>query len=133
MTNKQKNIESQKWDAILFFFQQKFSDGEAINLDGILFLIGVQELGKGFQKFKKDEKLHLMHIAVCRVLEPFGFYQFDYVDNDGWPHYQLIEELPKLSQGEQTVFMKRAIIQYFEEKAWLEKEFLLIEQQIFPN
>ena len=29
----------------------------------------------------KDEKLNLMHIAICRLLEPYGYYQFDFVDN----------------------------------------------------
>ena len=38
---------------------------------------------------------------------------FDYVDNDGWPHYKLIEKLPNLKPGEQTILMKEAIVNYF--------------------
>jgi hypothetical protein len=33
---------------------------------------------------KKDEKLNLMHIAICRLLEPYGFYEFEVFDEDGW-------------------------------------------------
>ena len=38
---------------------------QELDLQGILFLIGVQELGKGYKIFSKDEKVELMHIAVC--------------------------------------------------------------------
>jgi hypothetical protein len=54
-----------------------------------------------------------MHIAICRLLEPFGYYEFDFFDNDGWPHYKVLEELPPLKSGEQTVLMKEAIVLYF--------------------
>ena len=75
-----------RWQQIEEFFRINFTDGETPDLDTILFLIGVQELGQGKKKFKKDDKLNLLHIAVCRVLEPFGFYRFDGQDPDGWPH-----------------------------------------------
>lgn len=95
------------------FFSAEFTDGETPDLDTILFLIGVQELGMGKRRFKKDEKLNLLHIAVCRVLEPFGYYSFDGLDPEGWPHFELKEELPPLKTNEQTLLMKHAIIQYF--------------------
>ena len=120
MDKKQLDIHqpsnTEKWKQIEKFFEQNFTDGETPDLDTILFLIGVQELGQGKRKFKKDEKLNLLHIAVCRVLEPFGFYRFDGLDPDGWPHFEFIEELPPLKTNEQTLLMKHAIIQYFEDQ-----------------
>ena len=106
----------QKWKLIENFFEINFTDGEKPDLDTILFLIGVQELGQGKKKFKKDEKLNLLHIAVCRVLEPFGFYRFDGQDPDGWPHFELLEELPPLKTNEQSLLMKYAVIQYFDDQ-----------------
>ena len=38
--------------------------GEALELDGILFLIGLQELGKGYQRFNKDQKMDVLYIAM---------------------------------------------------------------------
>ena len=105
-----------KWKKIESFFEANFTDGETPDLDTILFLIGVQELGQGKRRFKKDEKLNLLHIAVCRVLEPFGYYRFDGLDNDGWPHFEFLEELPELKTNEQTLLMKHAVIQYFEDQ-----------------
>lgn len=106
----------ERWERVVQVLSDRFSAGEDLDLEGIIYLIGVQELGKVHQKFKKDEKLNLMHIAICRVLEPYGYYEFDYVDRDGWPHYKVREELPPLKAGEQSVLMKEAIVQYFLEK-----------------
>jgi hypothetical protein len=101
------------WELVLKQLAEKFGDGEELNLDAIIYLIGVQELGQGAIEFKKDDKLNLMHIAICRLLEPFGYYEFDFFDEDGWPHYKTLEELPNLKTGEQTVLMKEAIVLYF--------------------
>jgi hypothetical protein len=105
----------EQWEHLLHILSAKFSDGETLNLDAVIYLIGVQELGQGPKEFKKDEKLNLMHIAICRLLEPFGYYQFDFFDADGWPHYKILEQLPPLKPGEQSVLMKEAIVLYFSE------------------
>ena len=119
-TVTQEMTLKEKWDFLVTKLTQQFSDGEDLNLDGIIYLIGVQELGQGKRRFKKDEKMNLMHIAICRLLEPFGYYTFEYFDDDGWPHYQMLTELPNLKPGEQTILMKQAIVGYFEEIAFFE-------------
>lgn len=100
-----------KWKALTEQLEAQF--GADMELDAILFLIGVQELGQGFRKFSKDEKMHLMHISVCRLLEPYGYYEFEGNDDDGWPHYTKKEEMPYLKPEEQQTLMKRAILEYF--------------------
>lgn len=104
----------EKWDFLVTSLSKQFAEGDELNLDSIIYLIGVQELGQGQRKFKKDEKVNLMHIAICKLLEPYGYYEFEYFDNDGWPHYKTLTELPSLKPGEQTVLMKEAIVTYFE-------------------
>ncbi len=105
-----------RWEKLVELLSDKFSQGENLDLDAIIYLIGVQELGQLHRKYKKDEKLNLMHIAICRLLEPYGFYEFDFVDGDGWPHYRVREQLPALKAGEQSILMKEAIVNYFLEK-----------------
>jgi len=105
-----------RWEQLVTILSDRFADGDTLDLDAIIYLIGVQELGKFHVKFKKDEKLNLMHIAICRLLEPYGYYEFDYFDADGWPHYTVKEELPPLKAGEQSVLMKEAIVSYFIER-----------------
>lgn len=87
-----------------------------LDLQGILFLIGVQELGKGHKIFSKDEKLALMHIAVCTLLTPFGYYEFAGRDEQGWPHWNLNEKLPPLKPMQQELLVKEAIVDYFKEE-----------------
>tara|TARA_B100000795_G_scaffold112494_1_gene83355 strand:+ start:78228 stop:78584 length:357 start_codon:yes stop_codon:yes gene_type:complete len=105
-----------RWEAVVTHLSSRFADGDRLDLDAIIYLVGVQELGQLHKKFKKDEKVNLMHIAICRLLEPFGYYEFEYFDDAGWPHYKILEQLPTLKAGEQTVLMKEAIVQYFLEK-----------------
>lgn len=106
----------ERWEEVVAFLSNRFADGEPLDLDAIIYLVGLQELGQLHRKFKKDEKINLMHIAICRLLEPYGYYEFDYFDDDGWPHYKVLEQLPALKAGEQSVLMKEAIVQYFLEK-----------------
>ena len=106
----------ERWENVVQLLSTQFAEGDTLDLDAIIYLIGVQELGKVKQTFKKDEKIELMHIAICRLLEPYGYYEFEFYDNDGWPHYKVKEELPPLKAGEQTVLMKDAIVTYFLER-----------------
>lgn len=109
----------EQWEMVSQKISQQFGDGEMIDLEGIIYLIGVQELGNFKKKFKKDDKVNLMHIAICRLLEPYGYYEFSHFDDDGWPHYTVKEELPPLKAGEQSVLMKEAIVHYFIESGYI--------------
>lgn len=106
---------AESYDKIVQVLSDRFADGDELDLDGIIYLIGVQELGQGHRRFKKDEKVNLMHIAICTLLEPYGFYAFSHLDDDGWPHFEMKEKLPPLKPGEQSRLMKEAIVQYFHE------------------
>ena len=108
----------QRWELVTKKLSDQFADGDPLDLDAIIYLIGIQELGQLDRSFKKEQKLDLMHIAICKVLSPYGYYELDFVDEDGWPHNKAKEALPFLKAGEQSVLMKEAIVNYF-----LETEF----------
>lgn len=110
----------ERWNLLVEKLSDQFADGDTLDVDGIIYLIGVQELGKFTKKFKKDEKVNIMHIAICRLLEPFGYYEFSHYDADGWPHYTIKDQLPHLKAGEQSVLMKEAIVQYFLENKYID-------------
>ena len=102
-----------KWNNLKTKLSVDFSENEIIDIDSIIFLIGLQELGQFQKRFNKQKKLEVIHIAVCKLLSDYGYYEFDHTDNDGWPHYKLIKKLPNLKAGEQTILMKKAIINCF--------------------
>lgn len=110
----------ERWELVVEKLSNQFADGDTLDLDAIIYLIGVQELGQLHRQFKKDQKLDLMHIAICKVLEPYGFYEFDFVDDEGWPHYKVKAQLPFLKAGEQSVLMKEAIVNYFVELDYID-------------
>jgi hypothetical protein len=103
-----------KWENLCRYLGNEF--GEEPDLQSILFLIGVQELGKGPLKYSKDEKQDLMHIAVCRLLSRFGYYELKGADEEGWPHWILVNKLPPLSLKEQDILLKQSALDYFEEQ-----------------
>lgn len=100
------------WEKLKSQWQRKFGGDGDIDIEGMLFLIGVQELGFGPKKFKKDEKTNLMHVAICTVLASYGYYKPLGRDAQGWPHFEALKQLPHLKPGEQSWLMKEAIIDY---------------------
>ncbi len=103
----------EEWNDLIDRLTDQF--GMEPDLQGVLFLIGVQELGQGSRKFTKDEKQDLMHIATCRLLSYFGYYELAGADEQGWPHWKMIQKLPVLSLKEQDLLLKKAAIDYFSE------------------
>ncbi|MGB0170477.1 MAG: hypothetical protein ACPF8Y_00740 [Flavobacteriales bacterium] len=103
----------QQWRTLLDTLERRFGGG--MDLQDILYLVGVQELGQGFRPFKKQEKMDLMHVAICTVLVPQGYYTFKGRDEDGWPHFEETMSLPALEPKEQDRLIRRALVDYFGE------------------
>ena len=83
------------------------------DLNAVLYLIGIQELGLGAKNFSKEQKQDLMHIAICKVLSLAGFYELEGHDDDGWPHWKLLKKLPRFDLIEQEKLLKIQILEYF--------------------
>jgi hypothetical protein len=88
--------------------------GKKPDMEAILFLIGIQEVGDLQTKFTKEQKQDLMHVAVCTLLSSSGYYELERVDEEGWPHYRQLKTLPVFNLIEQENFMKDHILLYFE-------------------
>lgn len=83
------------------------------DLNGVLFLIGVQELGKGALHFTKEQKQDLMHIGICKVLSLSNYYELEGHDQDGWPHFKLINPLPFTDLLTQEKLLKIHVLEFF--------------------
>ena len=105
------NDIEKKWEDLLSRLQEQLDD--EINLKGVLYLIGVQELSQDIRLYSKEEKINLMHIAVCKLLSPFGYFEFEKIDADGWPHWKELKAVKNLGVGEQGLLIKKAILTYF--------------------
>jgi hypothetical protein len=85
------------------------------DLQSTLFLIGIQELGQVKEDYTKEEKRDLIHIATCKLLSHDGYYEFEGLDADGWPHWKLLEALPKRDLKEQERYLQVQVIKFLEE------------------
>lgn len=107
-----KDDLQQRW----WNLEAKLADrfGKKPDLETILFLIGIQEFGGIKEKFTKEQKQDLMHVAVCSLLSPSGYYELEGKDIDGWPHFKQLKPMPEMNTFEQESFLKDHILLYFE-------------------
>lgn len=101
------------WQALLQLIEKTLGT-KPKDLNGVLFLIGVQELGRGHAIFSKEEKQDLMHIAICKVLSLSGYYELAGLDQQGWPHWRVVKKLPHFDLLEQEKLLKMHVLEYFE-------------------
>ena len=100
----------EKWGALIKKLEDQFND--EVSLKGILYLIGIQELNFGIKNFKREEKINVLHVATCKLLSNYGYYKFDRVDEDGWPHYLELKALHNVPEKDQERLIKTAILDY---------------------
>ena len=117
MIKKDLELE-RKWHALRLSIQEAIGKRPK-DLNGVLFLIGVQELGKGVKNFTKEEKQDLIHIAICKVLSLAGFYELEGLDEEGWPHWKNVKPLPHFDLLEQEKLLKMHVLEYFEKETLL--------------
>lgn len=103
---------NQRWDELMATMQERF--GRRPDLNALLLLIGVQELGQGVANFTKEQKQDLMHIATCKLFSLSGHYALERVDEEGWPHYKLLNPVPFANLKEQERMLKWHILEYFD-------------------
>lgn len=114
--NRKKIVNlNTKWNELLIYINNNFGGGEELDLQAVLFLIGINELGQGYREFTKEEKINLLHIAICKLLSRYGYYKYKGKDQDGWPHWLTKNKLDDMELEEQNDLLKESAINYFEE------------------
>jgi hypothetical protein len=108
-----------KWYKIVFQLKKQF--GKKPDMNGILFLIGMQEIGE-VRVFNKEEKMDLFHIATCKLLSYEGYYAFTHKDAEGWPHYDLVKKPPFTDLLSQEMMLRSLVVKYFDEQELYEEE-----------
>jgi hypothetical protein len=102
-----------KWVEVNALLQDRF--GKVPNMESILYLIGMNEVGFDPNKnFKKEEKQDLMHVAMCILLADDGYYEYTHHDADGWPHFNKLRDFPSVMLKEQEDYLKEKVIKYFD-------------------
>ena len=105
-----------QWIRLEKLMEERF--GEPPDLTTMVFTVGLQECAQGYQPFKKDEKLEVMHVGIGTLRAPMGYYEEVRQDDDGWPHFKQLQPIPAVTEQEQELLMRRALVEYF--SAWIE-------------
>lgn len=113
-SDEDKGMIDLQWKTLQSQMKSRFH--QAPDLNAMLMLIGIQEVGILKKKYTKEQKQDLMHVAVCTLLGQEGFYEKIGLDGDGWPHFEPTKLLPGLGLEEQELLLKKNIIRYFEEE-----------------
>ncbi len=106
----------QRWWALEAKLLERF--GKKPDLEAILFLIGLQETNFSSEKISKEQKQDLMHVAVCTVLTQSGYYLLEGLDEEGWPHFHQLKQLPEMNTPEQENFIKDHVLLYFDQQGF---------------
>ncbi|KXX67901.1 hypothetical protein [Flammeovirga sp. SJP92] len=109
-----ENIKTE-WSRLISALTEVF-EKQPNDLNSILFMIGVQELGKGPIPFSKEEKQDLIHIATCKVLSYSGYYELEGLDQEGWPHWKLLKKIPSMDLLAQEQLMRWHVLEYFKKE-----------------
>lgn len=101
------------WLQVRFDIKKMLLLDKLPDLQGILFAIGLQELGQTNATFSKEARQDLMHIAVCRLLSYDGYYELEGYDQDGWPHWRQ-RIAPPQGRTTQELLLRTKIIEYID-------------------
>jgi len=103
-----------EWLKIRHIVKNSMKKDSLADVQTVLFLIGVQELGRiPKHNFTKEEKQDLMHVAVCTLLEGDGYFEFEGRDQDGWPHWKSLKAFDIKGVDQQETLLIEKIIEYF--------------------
>ena len=107
----------ERWFDVRRVVKTRFDQRPDIN--AILFLIGINELGFIKENWEKEEKQDLMHVALCTLFVNDGIYKLNKIDEDGCPHFDQLLPIPNMVLKEQENTLKEKIIDYFVEKEYI--------------
>jgi hypothetical protein len=116
-SSEEEKSAALKWYEVRNYVKNLF--GKRPDINAMLFLIGMNELGEAREEWTKEEKQDLMHVAICTLFQEDGYFVLKQRDEDGWPHYEPTEKLPAISLREQEDLLKKKIISYFENNNYI--------------
>lgn len=102
-----------EWLQVRHYVKTAMNQQELPDLQIILMLIGIQESNVVRTTYTKEEKQDLMHVATCYLLSQEGYYEFEGMDDQGWPHFKQIKTIPIEGEKAQERLLKECVVLYF--------------------
>jgi hypothetical protein len=103
-----------RWDSLVSEISTRF--GRKPDIDSLLFLIGVQSVGRGYEPdIPKERKQSLIMEGSYLAFETIGVYQRVGMERNGFWIWQKNFDLPELTVDEQEKLLQVGILNYFEQ------------------
>jgi hypothetical protein len=108
-------ILNDRWEMLTAFLQKRF--GRESGIEAILFLIGIQSRGRGFEpKLQKELKQDIIMEGTYCAFEKLGLYERVGMDENGmWLWERSVPPSAQLSIEDQEKLLRVAILAYFED------------------
>ncbi len=88
--------------------------GIDVDLNGVLFLVGIRERGLSFQHFSKEEKINLINLGSCTLYQQMGLVTRSGTDPDGWPLFHQNALSPVIPEERKLKTLQDCAIRYFQ-------------------
>ncbi len=103
-----------KWLRLQHFIRDKFKMEVLPNIDTVLFLTGIQKLGKIQDDYSKEDKLSITTLGMCEILKQEGYFEETGIDDEGWPVWKELKPFEPESDIKGQEILKINAIDYFE-------------------
>ncbi len=87
--------------------------GITVDLNGVLFLVGMREKGLAFGEFTREEKLNLINLGCCTLYMEMGLTEITGYDAEGWPIFRQRALNPEISEERKNKTLQDCAIRYF--------------------
>lgn len=84
-----------------------------VDLNGVLFLVGMRERGLSFQAFTKEEKMSLINLGSCTLYQEMGLVERTGTDDEGWPVFRQKALAPSIPEERKNKVLRDCALRYF--------------------
>ena len=103
-----------RWSALVDRIESHF--GRVPDVDAILFIIGIQSVGRGYEPdLPKERKQSLIMEGSYLAFETLGIYRRMGLEKNGFWIWEKVVDLPKLSIDDQERLLQIGILNYFDQ------------------
>lgn len=106
----------ERWEELCRNLEKSF--GRDVTVEAILFLIGIQTRGRGFEPdLERDKKQDVIMEGTFSAFASLGVYERVGMENDGaWIWERVADPVPDLPVDDQEKLLRLAILKYFEDE-----------------
>jgi len=111
--NVDADLLERRWDNLIDDMESRF--GRKPDIEALLFLIGVQSVGRGYEPdLPKERKQSLIMEGSYLAFETLDVYARVGMERNGFFIWEKIVDLPKLSVDDQEKLLRIGILNYFD-------------------